>query len=139
MKPYSTKFRGCPKYIAHKFKGIPSKARGITKSARQQIIIANRSRHKSERQNARLLIKKELEQDDDSEIKVILILENGVLQPVYSNYPLKYALVYYDEDKKPVEGVFESDHCQFDLKELYNHPDIEKYMDIYDQLCRLNF
>lgn len=60
MKPYSSKHRGAPKYIAHKTRGVPARARGLTKSAKLQIINANRSRHKSERQSAKLAIKMEL-------------------------------------------------------------------------------
>lgn len=52
MKPYSVKFRGRQKFIAHKSRGCPGRVRGITKSAKQQIIIANRSRHKAERRIA---------------------------------------------------------------------------------------
>lgn len=63
MQPYSTQHKGHPKFIARRFKGVPGYAKGISKSAKQQVHAAGRSRHKAERQLVRILIKNHLKKE----------------------------------------------------------------------------
>jgi len=81
-----------------------------------------------------------------TETKMIIVMEEGILQAVYSNSPVKYALINYDKDI-PVEesylrGIFPSEVIHDDLAGLYNgqlHDIPEDFADIYQELQALNF
>lgn len=79
--------------------------------------------------------------------KLIIILEAGEVQVVYSNTDVQYALIDYDRkgtEQNPVLGVFETETVECDLKELFN-PGWEggdsssEYKRIYQELVRLPF
>lgn len=96
MKPYNTNFRGAPEYMAHQGKGNP-RPRGITRSAKQQIIAANRVRHKAERQLAKLRVPRKRELHDDIPVRILVILAGGAVQAVYADCSVMYAIAHYDE------------------------------------------
>lgn len=98
MQPYSTKHRGQPKYIADRHKGNPKRARGITKSAKQQIIAANRARHKAERRLAQLRIRRERDLHDDIPVRILVVVAGGVVQAVYADCSVMYAIAKYNKD-----------------------------------------
>jgi len=140
MKPYSVKYRGRPKFTAG--------GRGITKAAKQQIIIANRSRHKSERRMAQKLIRQELSTSESAPTRIIIVCSGGITQAVYSDAPVRFAVVDYDEEAA-VDGnlvsVADADVCDHDLKQLYYNANIRHfarhsvYKRIYDLLIEKKF
>lgn len=147
MKPYSSKCSRGSKYIAHQGRGNPSKARGITKSAKQLIIAANRARHKAERQLARDLIQQELSTIETDPVRVLVTVSGGVVQSVESSAPMRFAIIDYDEEEAEdgyLVTVNDTLVHHHDLKELYLHTDglfakQDVYRRIYHALVKANF
>lgn len=114
-----------------------------------QKTIKNRHWPSMAKSRGRTFIKKTRKSPIIPNPKIIIIIEGGVLQVVYSNVPVKYALIDYDKEI-PIEesflrGVFPSEVIEGDLAKLYELTDEElhglpdAYAKIYAGLRAQNF
>ena len=61
-------------------------------------------------------------------VKIIVIVEGGLLRNIISSVPVRFASVDFDketdlEKQTPLMGVFDAELHEGDLKEIYNQPE----------------
>ncbi|NLR60745.1 hypothetical protein HGH93_21725 [Chitinophaga polysaccharea] len=91
-----------------------------------------------------------IEKNIQHPVKIIVIVEGGLLRSIISNVPVRFASVDFDKDtdlekETPLMGVFDAELHEGDLKEIYNQPENILYgvpgvfTRMYQELISYNF